>query len=107
MPKKRPYPEHINSAVVDAAKDRKAGPIRLPLADYKSIDHRKIPPLVAIRSYCLDRMGGHQAEVERCTSVGCDLFMFRFGASAWVDDDARRKTVADDQPPLETARSPA
>lgn len=97
MPEKRPYPEHINSAVVDAAKDRKGGPIRLPLADYNAIGRCKRSPLASIKRFCLDCQCGQKKEVDRCTSVGCDLFFFRAGVNAWIDSEAMAKIVAADE----------
>jgi hypothetical protein len=79
------------------AKDKKAGPIRLPLADYKAIGQTKRSPLASIKRFCLDCQGGQKKEVDRCTSVGCDLFFFRAGVNTWTDSEAMAKIVAADE----------
>jgi len=93
MPKNRPLPADVQKIVLDAARAKKPRTIKLTLDQYREIGHQRSASQ-AIRNFCLDCVGGSRVEVERCTSVGCDLFLFRFGASAWVDDEARERTVA-------------
>jgi len=38
-------------------------------------------PIKAIRAKCLDCCGGSEAEVRKCTAIGCPLWPFRMGRS--------------------------
>lgn len=40
---------------------------------------RKLSPLKAIRSKCLDCMCGQAREVQMCPSEDCSLYVFRYG----------------------------
>ena len=45
----------------------------------EKLGHVRRAPVKAVREFCVSCMGGNQAEVRRCTSVGCSLWPFRFG----------------------------
>jgi hypothetical protein len=42
---------------------------------------KKMTPLKAIRTKCLDCMGGSPGEVRRCNIPGCSLHEYRFGSN--------------------------
>lgn len=46
------------------------------IAKYKE---KATTPKNAIRSHCVECMGGMIAEIARCTSTGCSLYPFRMG----------------------------
>lgn len=75
-----------------------ADPRAVPLSLLRAAGHDKQPLLRAIRAKCLDCCGGQQAEVRRCTAVGCALWPYRmasnpFDARTAAAADLRRKTA--------------
>lgn len=53
----------------------------------------KQTPLSAIRKFCIGCMGGNKAEVRKCTSPTCDLFVFRFGKNPNVKRRGNGETL--------------
>ena len=43
------------------------------------------PPLVAIRSKCIDCCGGSESEVRKCVAVSCALWPFRMRKNPWLE----------------------
>ena len=68
MSSRRSYPADIQTEV--AAANRGGRELNLTPEQLEELGHRKQPLTRAIRSFCLDCMGGNRAEVRRCTSVG-------------------------------------
>lgn len=58
-------------------------------------DRRKllviVPPLKAIRRFCLECMGGSAKEVALCTDTYCELWPYRFG----TDPRREKKELSD------------
>jgi hypothetical protein len=81
MPKRRPYPKDVQAEVVAANREHRE--VELTDEQLANLGHHKRPLSKAIRSFCLDCMGGNRAEVRRCTSVGCDLFPYRMGSNPY------------------------
>jgi hypothetical protein len=83
------YPESIYVKVSRLASGRSAEPVKLSRGEMRTLGHvtqeggqRSI--YAAVRGMCVDCMGGAgpqdaKGEIERCTSVGCPLWPFRFG----------------------------
>lgn len=63
------------------------------LTDYDAVVQRYKSKITnrasAIRSHCIDCMGGAVAEVARCTSRNCSLYGFRMG-----DNPFDKRTIA-------------
>jgi hypothetical protein len=83
------YDHDIQAKVSRLATGRSKEPVRLSKDEMRTLGHvtpeggqRSI--YAAVRSMCVDCMGGAgpqdaKGEIERCTSVGCPLWPFRFG----------------------------
>jgi hypothetical protein len=46
----------------------------------------------AIRSFCIECMGGSKAEIERCTAPKCPLYPWRLGAGNSIYKSGRKPT---------------
>lgn len=75
------YPEEVRAEVSAACRENR--PIELPAASLEKLGHHKRNPLKAVREHCLDCHGGNRAEVRRCTSVGCSLWVYRLGSNPY------------------------
>jgi hypothetical protein len=77
------YPDDTQSEVEAACRENRS--IELPAASLAELGHHKRNPLKAVREFCTDCHGGNRAEVRRCTSVGCSLWVYRFGRNPYTD----------------------
>jgi hypothetical protein len=62
-----------------------ADPRSLSRAMLKGAGHEKRPILKAIREKCLDCCNANDAEVRKCTAVGCALWPYRMGTNPFND----------------------
>jgi hypothetical protein len=76
------YPDDVGALVAAACRENR--PIELPAEALAKLGHHKRNPLKAVRAFCLDCMGGNRAEVRRCTSVGCSLWVYRSGKNPFT-----------------------
>ncbi len=56
-----------------------AHPDDLSLDDFAAEGIRVLSPTKAIRAYCLECVGGNDAEVRKCVSIRCPLWPIRQG----------------------------
>lgn len=77
------YPDDVAYEVSAACRENR--PIELPASSLEKLGHHKRNPLKAVREFCLDCQGDNRAEVRRCTSVGCALWVYRFGRNPFTD----------------------
>jgi hypothetical protein len=68
-------PNTIRSEVIVA--NREGREVQLTDEQLAELGHHKRPLLKVIREYCVRCMGGNVAEVRRCTSVACELYVYR------------------------------
>ena len=88
------YPPGIHEKVSRVAQAGGKEPVKLSMAEMGTLGHLKHSGASksprwryqseAIRAMCVDCMGGEgpldaKGEIERCTSVGCPLWPYRFG----------------------------
>ena len=50
-----------------------------------------LTPIKAIKRFCLECMGGQQAEIDRCTAPLCPLYPFRGGDAHVYSDETKRR----------------
>lgn len=62
-----------------------------PWSKYRVYPPKILPPLRAVRHFCLDCCSEHSEEVLLCPVEGCPLWPFRFGA--YPDDHQGPKSV--------------
>jgi hypothetical protein len=55
-------------------------PGSIPLEHLRALGHPE-SPIKAIRAKCKDCCGGNEAEVRKCTAIGCALWPFRMGVN--------------------------
>lgn len=77
------YPPDIQSEVEAACRENRS--IELPASSLEKLGHHKRSVLKAVRENCLDCCGDNRAEVRRCTSAGCSLWVYRFGRNPFTD----------------------
>jgi len=77
------YPDEVALEVSAANRERRE--IELPAGSFEKLGHHKRNPILVMRAFCIDCMGGQYAEVRRCTSVGCVLWPYRFGKNPFTD----------------------
>ena len=64
--------------------------------ELKSLGHRDMSPMRALRLRCLDCCGGSDTEVRYCTAKKCPSWPFRMGSSPWRKfklTDAQRENL--------------
>ena len=69
-----------SSAIADGGAKVGKLPGLVPLADLKALGHPE-SPIRAIRAKCLDCCGGNDAEVRKCTAIGCPLWPLRMSVN--------------------------
>ena len=87
------YPASIAAKVRAASLDRSGAPVSLSKEEMRALGHVKRAPTRAIRSMCVDCMGGSslqhaKKEIAGCTSVGCPLWPFRYGKNPFYGSEA-------------------
>ena len=55
-------------------------------------------PISAIRSHCIECMGGQVHEVARCTAPQCSLYPFRMGKNTMHQKYGKARTDLKDKP---------
>lgn len=63
-------------------------PASIELRDLRDLGH-PVSPIRSIRAKCLDCSGGSDAEVRKCTAIGCALWPFRMGSNPFHARAAR------------------
>jgi hypothetical protein len=58
-------------------------PRRMTQSELRSMGHKPMPPMQAIRAHCLDCCGGSAHEVRRCMALRCPSWPFRTGKNPW------------------------
>jgi len=77
------YPEDVQVEVEAACRENR--PIELPAESLAKLGHHKRSVLKAVRENCLDCCGNNRAEVRRCSSVGCSLWVYRLGRNPFTN----------------------
>jgi hypothetical protein len=82
------YPPGIAEKVRAAARDASRTPVSLSEDELRALGHVKKSAARAIRALCVDCMGGEgpqsaKADIAGCLSVGCAVWVFRFGRSPY------------------------
>jgi hypothetical protein len=82
------YPPTIQEKVRAAARSGSKAPVELDDQELRALGHVKQSPARAIRRMCVDCHGGEgpqaaKADIAGCLSVGCPLWVFRYGKSPY------------------------
>jgi hypothetical protein len=82
------YPPGIAEKVRAAARDTSRTPVSLSEEELRVLGHTKQSAARAIRRMCVSCFGGEgpqdaKADIRGCLSVGCPLWVFRFGKSPY------------------------